>query len=289
MTQLDMIIEAAEVIFAPTPTKKAPKKAKAITQAKMKADLKAKLKAVDELFVPAQPRMVVAQEPKPEYKGFNVKEGTDLKALEADLVALSEAVAAISNKDSDLLVSYLMIGQGAAAIAPLFASTKLYGQFLAKEIPASSSLDPALRSNCKWLFEALNVAGHEASDLLVILDVNRIEDFKSGNPTVIKREYKSAVKAAEALNKAKALGLDCETSEQAEKEVKAVANAEKAEAEKKAAAALKRAVAAYVKKTKESDTSIDVALADFEALIMSALFDSADDTLATLKDITKAL
>lgn len=200
---LNAIGEGVNEMTAEAPAKKTTRK---------KAASKSKAKAAPE-----------AAEPKPEPKtfhGFEVKEGVDLKALEKDAEDLAGAVESIRNKDADLLASYLMVGKGASQIAPMFKSKKLYGQFLAQVIPASQSLDPALRSNCKWLYEALNFADADGADLLKVLGVNRLEDFKSQNPTVIKREYKAAKKKAEALEKAKAAGIEAEDEEAAIAEMK---------------------------------------------------------------------
>ena len=80
-----------------------------------------------------------------------------------------------------------------------------------------------MRSNCKWLYEALNVPGHESADLLLVLQVNRIEDYKSGNPTVIRRHYKDAKGAIEAQYAAEASGMTVEELANAAKADKAVA------------------------------------------------------------------
>jgi hypothetical protein len=175
-----------------------------------------------------------AEKPKPAPKpeplkvdGFEVKEGADLVFLSEATKLANEAIESINRKDADLLGQYLSLGMFQSSVVGMFASTKVYGQYVAAKVPASVSLDAALRSNCKWLYEALNKADHEASDLLTILGVNRIEDFKSANPTVIRREYKSLAEVSQTKAKAEAEGKTVE-------ELEAEAEAKEAEAKKKA-------------------------------------------------------
>jgi len=114
-----------------------------------------------------------------------------------------------------------------SSVVDMFASKKVYGQYVAAKVPDSAFMDAALRSNCKWLWQALNKADHEASDLLTILGVNRIEDFKSANPTVIRREYREMAEIVKAQAKAEAEGKTIE-------ELDAESEAKEAEAKKKA-------------------------------------------------------
>lgn len=67
-------------------------------------------------------------------------------------------------------------------------STKVLGLMLKEKYPEIASLQPCYRSDCRWLYEAL--LGERDADILDVLDVSRIEDFKSQNPTVIRREYR---------------------------------------------------------------------------------------------------
>ncbi|MDQ2066752.1 hypothetical protein Q9295_10215 [Xinfangfangia sp. CPCC 101601] len=186
---------------------------------------------------------------------YDLAAGADPKALKSAAADAAKALGAIGKKDADLLSHYLALGKFQSSAAPLFKSSKLYGQFLAKELPASQDLDAALRSNSKWLWEALNKPGAEGGDLLVVLNVNRIEDYKSKNPTVIKRDYKAAKAEAEKLAAAEEMGLSVEEAEaqaQAEKE---------AEAEKLKALVLEFAKAVANKKDKaEAEADIRDAL-----------------------------
>lgn len=200
-----------------------------------------------------------------EIDGFAINEDADAAAIQKETDEAREAVEKINSKDADLLPAYLKLGEYAYEIAPLFKSKKIYGQFLAVKIPASQSLDAALRSNCKWLYEALNVQESENSDLLGILGVNRIEDYKSANPTVIRRDYTNAKKQAEAQKVAESEG---KTVDELEAEAKAQA---KEAAEKRnedfMAAMLVMAAEAKSKATKEAVASY---IADtLQAIILS--------------------
>ena len=276
MTNMTDIIEAVEAVVAAAEVKPTKKKAKKPTVAPAATPEEIGAKA------PAKSEPVT-------FHGFELKADVDTKALEEDTKALAEAVDAINRKDADLLSSYLTIGKAASKIAPLFKSTKLYGQYLAQEVPATQTLDPALRSNCKWLYEALNVKEADGSDLLKVLGVNRIESFKSGNPTVIKREYKNAVKKAEALDKCQAMGIDAEDADEALASMaKAAKEAKEAEAVKEAKA-LRSAITGWLNAVAKANIMFDDVVGDINSLLQSALFDPKADTMALLKDYTKAI
>lgn len=109
---------------------------------------------------------------------------------------LLESVAAEKKRSvqlkQNILEARLAFGRRAAALGAQISSAKLLGQELARRYPASQHMDPALRSNCRWLVEALEEEGHEASDLLVVLGVTTVFDLRSDNPTVIRRKYNKA-------------------------------------------------------------------------------------------------
>lgn len=90
------------------------------------------------------------------------------------------------------LKCYIKFGGKLSKLAAKFPSTKTRGAVIAERFPDSQLLDPALRSNCKWLYEALNKPGHEAADILTVLNVESIFDLGSENPTVIRRRYLAA-------------------------------------------------------------------------------------------------
>lgn len=164
------------------------------------------------------------EEPKkPEpttYAGFEVAEGvnpSDIQTMEAET---ADCLSNIQGKDAALLGDYLTLGKFLSSIGAMFKSTKIAGEYRKKNLPESENLDPALRSNCKWVWEALNLSDHEGSDLLSVLGVNRLEDYKSQNPTVIKRAWRDAKKAEETKAKAEELGVEEEEVSKAEKEAK---------------------------------------------------------------------
>lgn len=221
--------------------------------------------------------------PKPEkvvvepvlYKGFEVSEGADLKTLEAFEKSAQDAIAAITNKESDLLGHYIALGGFQSQASGMFKSTKLYGQYLKQELPASQLLDAALRSNCKWLFEAISNKEHEASDILSVLGVNRLEDFKSGNPTVIKREYKERQKQQAVAELAEASGLSVE-----EQEAALVAEAQAAKESEKAA--MVELLQAFVESIAKRPTKKEVA-ADAADVISEFLFSKRADAIEMMK------
>lgn len=263
------LVEAIEETVTETPKKKAAPKKKPVAKK-------------EETVEVSKPEPVM-------FMGFEMKEGADTARADAAMKAAADACDAINRKDADLLGSYLALGEAAAEIAPMFKSTKLYGQALAKLAPASSALDPALRSNCKWLFAALNHADAEGSDLLSVLGVNRLEDFKSANPTVIKREYKNAVKK---VQKAEALGVSADDEEAlaaAEASAKEAAEAEAIADAKKTSAAFKRAMTAYGKALEaEEAPDYELLLNDLNSFLQSALSgEGIESVTEELKAATK--
>ena len=222
----------AEIMNADATADAGPKAKTRKTKGKVKtaAEVKeANAKAAAEAIFKSQPKTL---------DGFELKDDADPEAITKAAYGAHEAVAAIARKDADLLSAYLDLGAFNAQASKAFKSTKIMGQYIAKHVPASQTLDPALRSNCKWLWEALNDPEHEAFDnLLNALGVNRIEDFKSGNPTVIRREYSAIIKADEAKAKAESLGIAS-----GDDAVKAVSKAEKEAAATEFAEDLAKAV-----------------------------------------------
>ena len=167
---------------------------------------------VDAMPTPKAKPEPVAKPAPATIDGIALKEGTDAATVQAATAIALDAVSAIVRKDEDLLLGYLALGGFQSNLKTFFASTKLSGQYVAKAIPDSAKLDPALRSNCTWLFEACN-GFNDASDILSVLAVNDIASFKSANPTVIRREYKAK---KDALAKKIALaesGIDVDDEE----------------------------------------------------------------------------
>ncbi|MEM0353796.1 MAG: hypothetical protein QXM15_04745, partial [Archaeoglobaceae archaeon] len=163
--------------------------------------------------------------------GFELKSGlteSDARRIEELTQQAEAATSHIAAKDAETLSDYLAFGRFQSEVAPLFKSTKVYGQFLAANLPATQALDPALRSNCKWLYEALNKPDHEASDILIVLAKaegmetipNDLSGFRSKNPTVIRRLYKEAKTRLEKERKAAEEGIGVEELQALEKEAK---------------------------------------------------------------------
>ncbi|MDO5647381.1 hypothetical protein, partial [Paracoccus sp. (in: a-proteobacteria)] len=209
--------------------------------------------------------------------GYEVKPGADPALIAAETASAVAASEAITRRDADLLTAYLDLGRFASSVAPLFRSTKIYGAYLADKIPASQSLDPALRSNCKWLWEALNVPAHDARDLLTVLGVNRLEDYKSQNPTVIRREYTAAQKAAEKARVAEEAGVSVD-------DLTARERAERAESEAKTAADFDAAIARLVDEAGHKATKVAAAkfIADLIATAIATNTKRADIVAAII-------
>lgn len=266
-------------VETPAPKKKAQKAAPKSTPAATPEELGAETPAPTK---PAAPVLTIGGE------AFTLKADADAASVAAMLAKAEEAANAINRKDSDLLASYLIIGEIGSALAAQFASTKVYGQALAKAAPASQSLDPALRSNCKWLWEALNVSGHEASDILHVLGVNDIAAYRSGNPHVIRRDYKAAKDKAEALAKAAEAGMEGDEAELLAK-VSDMTKAEKDAAKKAEAERLKKALKGFLNAALKADLELEAFTDDVENVVMSALFDGKSDTMDLLLSYTKSI
>lgn len=216
---------------------------------------KAKAENNSEKVVKASTKAPVVQFKAASGETYDLNAAADPKALKAAAAVATKALAAIGNKDADLLKHYMALGQFQSEAVKLFKSVKLYGMFLAKELPASQDLDSALRSNCKWLFEALNVSGSDGSDILVVLGVNQIEDYKSKNPTVIKRDYKNAKKEAELAAMAEEAG---KTVEELEEEANAIAEEEAEKAKEAMQGKIAEFVKAVLAKTNKAEAEADL-------------------------------
>jgi hypothetical protein len=239
---LDIVMDTQE----PAP-KKTAKKASKVVEPKITV-------SNSEKVVKAANKAAIVQFKASSGETYDLNAAADPKALKAAAAVASKALTAIGNKDADLLKHYMALGQFQSEAVKLFKSVKLYGMFLAKELPASQDLDSALRSNCKWLYEALNVEGAEGSDLLVVLGVNQLEDYKSKNPTVIKRDYKNAKKDAELAAMAEEAG---KTVEELEDEANAIAEAEAEKAKEKMQGLIAEFVKAALAKANKAEAEAD--------------------------------
>ena len=241
------VVAVVETPVVPTPKARKPKTPKAPVIETPKAPTKAQQKALDvaarkvareeekvrkaeeaknEKLAKEEAKAVVKEVAK--LDGYELAEGADLETVIMFAGNASIALDQIGEKDKALVGSYLVLGEFQSKVAPMFKSTKIYGQFLKDKLPGSQNLDPALRSNCKWLFENLG----EVTQTLVP-GANSIEAYKSANPTVIRRDYKAAKDAADKLAKA-------EESEKTVEELEAEEKANAKEEAKKADADLQK-------------------------------------------------
>lgn len=147
---------------------------------------------------------------------IELRKKADLTLLEKETKAIGPQLSKIVKADADLLSDYLALGKFQSTVTRMFKSTKLAGLFIKDKLPEASKIDPAVRSNSKWLWEALNVDDHEASDILFILGgITKIGDYKSAHPSVIARHYKKAKTRVEGLKKASENKIDTSDEESA--------------------------------------------------------------------------
>jgi hypothetical protein len=297
MTTETNIVEETAVTTTETPKAKAPRKAKAVVSEPVVETPAVETPAVETPVadkpitlaearriakenktdkIKAAPKAPKVKEVKPEpvvvtFEGYELAEGADHATVFKGYQDAAQALDAIGTKDKALVGSYLALGEFQSKVAPLFKSTKIYGQFLKDKLPASQSLDPALRSNCKWLFENM-------TDVLSVLKLNQIEDYKSANPTVIKRDFKAAQALAEKQAKAEELGTDVEGVEAQEK---AQTEAEKAEAQRR----LDDALSGFAERLKGSRKQDK---AEVTAALLKVLIGTKDVEVAITK-ITETL
>ncbi len=266
---------ALEIATAQAVTEAANNAAKAEAKAIKEAEAKAKAEAKAIKEAEAQAKAEADAKAKAE------AEAKQAEVMKAETADAAKACEAISRKDADLLSSYMTLGKFQATVGPMFKSPVLFGQYVAKEIPDSASLDPALRSNCRWLYEALNKPDHDAANLLSLLQVNRIEDYKrSGNPTVIRRAWKEAMEKA-ALS-ANATKRGC-----TEEEAEAAEAAEATEAKAKAKTDLKALLAEYLEQLSHFKSKGDI-VSDVGDVLTSFIDDGMKEGLAGLQRAVEA-
>lgn len=115
----------------------------------------------------------------------------NLERLKTDAQIAARELKAKS--DSDFFYYFnrrMKIGQYQYHLRMTIASTKHYGDRLAKDVPETQEMDVALRCNNLWLYKALHVPGSEGNDIREVLGIKALSDFGSYNATVIKRRYK---------------------------------------------------------------------------------------------------
>lgn len=232
----------------------------------------------------------------------------DVSTVEAATHDAADAIERIVRKDSDLLTAYMALGRFQSAVAKMFASVKIYGQYVKAKVPASEDMDPALRSNCKWVYEALHKPDHEASDLLKVLGVwtganDPLDDLKNlkgpsgkpvANPTVIRRAYKEAKEESARKAELEAQGINPDDAEAVSKAEKAKADSEKAERDAQRAAIKEAlmwvhdeilAVGMSKAKSKAEEKAKASRLSFLVALISECLTGNKDDRKEAIEDL----
>jgi hypothetical protein len=87
---------------------------------------------------------------------------------------------------------FYLIGKELFYYREQFLSDKIFGQKLKLYCPKIAELPAAKRSDCIWLYKALE--NQIDSDLLPTIGVQRIEEFYSSDPSVIRQAYRKRKK-----------------------------------------------------------------------------------------------
>lgn len=120
---------------------------------------------------------------------LDISNQTALEAIEAAI-----KIKSYKRDKGPEIENVLKIGKLMSDLAKVTPSKKLLGLGLKKKYPEIAEISSCSRSNCRWLYEALS--GEQDTDILDVLGVSQIEDFKSRNATVIRREYNKRRKEA---------------------------------------------------------------------------------------------
>ena len=70
------------------------------------------------------------------------------------------------------------------------SSTWVYGRTLKEQLPQSQVLKSSSRSDLLWIYRALYVPGAPGKDLLEVLGAESLEQLRSDEPQVVRREYR---------------------------------------------------------------------------------------------------
>lgn len=271
---------------------------------------------------PRKPAAKKTEEPKAEetkteetkepatFHGYAVKKDIDPQVLR-DLDKLSEEAnksAKLINekgKGIDLLKSFVAVGKFSHTVKEIIAAPKQFGQYLKEHLPEYDQLNAPDRSNSIWLYKALFVEGSEGfEDLLELLGLNpmandKVEElgkFKSANPTVIKREWRNAKKAVEAVEKLEEEGISLgegETAEEAlkraEKEKREAEEAEELERLKKEDAKMKRALTDFCKAIADDPEGLEANAALFKEVALICRDDPIEDATQNIRACIKAI
>ena len=98
-------------------------------------------------------------------------------------------------RHEEKLEDYLNLGRFISEARKEILSDKLLGQYVKAALPESKALQPSLRSNSKWLYEALNDKGSKGTDILEVSGVATMADYFTANPSTIRRKYNDKKKA----------------------------------------------------------------------------------------------
>jgi len=116
---------------------------------------------------------------------------TEINTALGKMTAKSESLI---EQRKEALTACISFGKKLSQIAQEVPSLKLRGKVIAERFPESQNMDPAHRSHCKWLYEALNKPGHAANDILQVLGLKTIFEIcgRTWHPTVISKRYAKA-------------------------------------------------------------------------------------------------
>jgi hypothetical protein len=105
-----------------------------------------------------------------------------LQSTDLELTAAKQQVSILTLKQSLEIGCYLHTHRSA------ISSSKHFGQWLRANAPALADMPSWYRSNCMWLYRASNAI--EVTDLFEILEISSLTEHHSGNPSVIRRDYR---------------------------------------------------------------------------------------------------
>jgi len=119
------------------------------------------------------------------------------KIESAAIASLESLVEEKRKRHEEKLSDYLNLGRFLSKAKPAFNNNKPFGQFIASVLPKSQELQSSLKSDAKWLYEALHKPGSPGGDILKVLELEDMANFKSANPSVIREEYRCALRLKE--------------------------------------------------------------------------------------------
>lgn len=114
--------------------------------------------------------------------------------IQAHAIAAALAIASHKQSKGPDVQYFLMVGELLYIYRLQFKSNKVFGKFLKEQVPDIAAMRNDLRSNCIWLHK--KTSGRGKRKLLRLLGVKNLRDFRSNNPTVIRRAYREAINAS---------------------------------------------------------------------------------------------